>query len=74
MQLRISRMDYCTRSRGALAWNGFMAFGMIYWLIPRMTKDLCFLNWQISTFDWNLRIILYTIPMYVAGFFYVETV
>jgi cytochrome c oxidase cbb3-type subunit I/II len=29
---------------GALAWNGFMAFGMIYWLIPRMTKDLCFLK------------------------------
>ena len=23
---------------GALAWNGFMTFGMIYWLIPRMTK------------------------------------
>jgi cbb3-type cytochrome oxidase subunit 1 len=43
MQLRISRIDFIARSRGALAWNGFMAFGMIYWLIPRMTKDLCFL-------------------------------
>ena len=23
---------------GALAWNGFLAFGMIYWLIPRLFK------------------------------------
>jgi cytochrome c oxidase cbb3-type subunit I/II len=27
---------------GALAWNGFMAFGMIYWLVPRMTKGPLF--------------------------------
>ena len=23
---------------GALAWNGFLAFGMIYWLVPRLFK------------------------------------
>jgi cytochrome c oxidase cbb3-type subunit I/II len=56
MQLRISRIDYCTRSRGSISLNGFMAFGMIYWLIPRMTKDLFFLNWQISTLIGTLEL------------------
>ena len=25
-----------TSTRGALGWNGFMTFGMIYWLLPRL--------------------------------------
>ena len=25
---------------GALAWKGFMTFGMIYWIIPRITKQI----------------------------------
>jgi cytochrome c oxidase cbb3-type subunit I/II len=55
---------------GALGWNGFLAFGMIYWLIPRMTKGPLFsmklANWHF----WigTLGIIMYTLPMYVAGF------
>ena len=27
---------------GALAWNGFLTFGMLYWLIPRMFKTKLF--------------------------------
>ena len=55
---------------GALAWNGFMAFGMIYWLVPRMTKGPLFSTKLANFHFWigTLGIILYTLPMYVAGF------
>ena len=55
---------------GALAWNGFMAFGMIYWLIPRMTKGKLFSTKLANLHFWlgTLGIILYALPMYVAGF------
>ena len=55
---------------GALAWNGFMAFGIIYWLIPRMTKSTLYSTKLANFHFWigTLGIILYTIPMYVAGF------
>lgn len=55
---------------GALAWNGFLAFGMIYYLIPRLVKTklhstaLANLHFWIGT----LGIIMYALPMYVAGF------
>ncbi|HEY6143375.1 MAG TPA: cytochrome-c oxidase, cbb3-type subunit I [Flavobacterium sp.] len=55
---------------GALAWNGFMAFGMIYWLIPRMTKTNLY-SIKLANFHFwigTLGIILYTLPMYIAGF------
>ena len=55
---------------GALAWNGFMAFGMIYWLVPRMSKGPLFSAKLANFHFWigTLGIILYTLPMYVAGF------
>ncbi|WP_339888557.1 cytochrome-c oxidase, cbb3-type subunit I [uncultured Flavobacterium sp.] len=55
---------------GTLAWNGFMAFGMIYWLIPRMTKTKLFSTGLANFHFWigTLGIVLYTLPMYVAGF------
>ncbi|MDC6384030.1 cytochrome-c oxidase, cbb3-type subunit I [Flagellimonas taeanensis] len=55
---------------GALAWNGFLTFGMVYWLVPRMfkadlhSKGLANFHFWIGT----LGIVLYTLPMYVAGF------
>ncbi|WP_294818484.1 cytochrome-c oxidase, cbb3-type subunit I [uncultured Flavobacterium sp.] len=55
---------------GALAWNGFLAFGMIYWLIPRMTKTSLY-SVKLANFHFwigTLGIILYALPMYVAGF------
>ncbi|MCA9241511.1 MAG: cytochrome-c oxidase, cbb3-type subunit II, partial [Planctomycetales bacterium] len=54
---------------GALGWNGFMAFGMIYWLAPRLyqtklhSQGLANLHFWIAT----LGILLYVISMYVAG-------
>lgn len=55
---------------GALAWNGFMTFGMVYWLIPRMTKTKLY-SVKLANFHFwigTLGIVLYALPMYVAGF------
>lgn len=54
---------------GALGWNGFMAFGMIYWLLPRIfqtklhSQKLMELHFWIGT----IGILLYIIPIYAAG-------
>ncbi|WP_343697545.1 cytochrome-c oxidase, cbb3-type subunit I [Flavobacterium sp.] len=55
---------------GALAWNGFMSFAIIYWLIPRMTKSNLYSKKLANFHFWigTLGIIIYTIPLYVAGF------
>ena len=55
---------------GALAWNGFITFGMIYWIIPRITKTKLFSQKLANFHFWigTLGIILYALPMYVAGF------
>ncbi len=55
---------------GALAWNGFLTFGMVYWLIPRMFKTKLYSIKLANIHFWTgtLGIIIYTIPMYVAGF------
>ncbi|HSP40933.1 MAG TPA: cytochrome-c oxidase, cbb3-type subunit I [Gillisia sp.] len=54
----------------ALAWNGFLTFGMIYWLIPRMFKTKLYSTKLANIHFWTgtLGIIIYGIPMYVAGF------
>jgi cytochrome c oxidase cbb3-type subunit I/II len=54
---------------GALGWNGFITFGMIYWLLPRLfqtplySKKLAELHFWIGTFG----IILYVVAIYSAG-------
>jgi cytochrome c oxidase cbb3-type subunit I/II len=54
---------------GALGWVGFMTFGMLYWLIPRMfqaplhSKNWANLHFWIAT----IGILLYIVPIYVAG-------
>ena len=55
---------------GALAWNGFLAFGMIYWLIPRLTKSKLYSVGLANLHFWigTLGIIMYALPLYVAGF------
>lgn len=55
---------------GALAWNGFLTFGMIYWLLPRMTKTPLYSTKLANFHFWigTLGIVLYALPMYVAGF------
>ena len=55
---------------GALAWNGFLAFGMIYYLIPRLFKTKLYSIGLANLHFWvgTLGIIMYALPLYVAGF------
>ncbi|HEV8246371.1 MAG TPA: cytochrome-c oxidase, cbb3-type subunit II, partial [Polyangiaceae bacterium] len=54
---------------GTLGWNGFMTFGMLYWLAPRLfqtklwSKKLAELHFWIGT----LGILLYIVAIYAAG-------
>ncbi|GAA4275446.1 cytochrome-c oxidase, cbb3-type subunit I [Aquimarina mytili] len=55
---------------GALAWNGFLTFGMVYWLVPKLTKTKLWSTGLANVHFWigTLGIIMYALPMYVAGF------
>ncbi|MBZ9779220.1 cytochrome-c oxidase, cbb3-type subunit I [Psychroflexus sp. CAK8W] len=55
---------------GALAWNGFLTFGMVYWLVPRLFKTKLFSTGLANLHFWlgTLGIVMYALPMYVAGF------
>jgi cytochrome c oxidase cbb3-type subunit I/II len=55
---------------GALAWNGFLTFGMLYWLVPRLFKTKLYSIGLANVHFWlgTLGIVLYALPMYVAGF------
>lgn len=54
---------------GALGWNGFMAAGMFYWLVPRLygrelySKRMADLHFSIGT----VGILLYVASMWVSG-------
>ena len=54
---------------GGLGWNGFMIFGIIYWLFPRMYKTKLYSTSLANTHFWlgTLGIVIYALPMYVAG-------
>ena len=55
---------------GALGWNGFLTFGILYWLIPRIYQTPLYSKKLAGTHFWigTIGIVLYTIPMYWAGF------
>ena len=55
---------------GALAWNGFLTFGMIYFLVPKLFKTKLYSIGLANLHFWigTLGIIMYALPMYVAGF------
>ncbi len=54
---------------GALGWNGFMAAGMFYWMVPRLygtklySRGAANLHFYLATFG----ILLYVMSMWVAG-------
>src|SRR6476620_465714 len=54
---------------GALGWNGFLTFGMVYWLLPRLfqaplySKKLAEMHFWVATFG----ILLYVVAIYSAG-------
>jgi cytochrome c oxidase cbb3-type subunit I/II len=51
---------------GAMGWNGFLTFGMLYWLIPRLFKTKLYSSKMANTHFWlgTLGIIFYAIPLY----------
>lgn len=55
---------------GALAWNGFLTFAVMYWLIPRIYKTELYSKKMASFHFWigTLGILFYAVPMYWAGF------
>ncbi|MCL4119282.1 UNVERIFIED_CONTAM: hypothetical protein GTU68_022540 [Idotea baltica] len=54
---------------GALGWNGFMIFGMIYWLMPKLWKREIFSKKLMAMHFWiaTLGIVLYVVAMWSAG-------
>jgi cytochrome c oxidase cbb3-type subunit I/II len=55
---------------GALGWNGFLTFGILYWLIPKIYNTKLYSKKLASSHFWlgTIGIIFYAIPMYFAGF------
>ncbi|MBI1316230.1 cytochrome-c oxidase, cbb3-type subunit I [bacterium] len=55
---------------GTLGWNGFLIFGMIYWLMPKIYRTSLFSDKMANAHFWigTLGILFWALPMYVAGF------
>jgi cytochrome c oxidase cbb3-type subunit I/II len=54
---------------GALGWNGFITFGMIYWLLPRLWKTELWSKKLANTHFWlgTIGILIYVVSMWSAG-------
>lgn len=54
---------------GALGWNGFLTFGILYWLMPRIYKTTLYSKKLANVHFWigTLGIVFYVVPMYWAG-------
>ncbi|MCO4291621.1 cytochrome-c oxidase, cbb3-type subunit I [Solitalea sp. MAHUQ-68] len=55
---------------GALGWNGFLTFAVLYWLFPKMFKTELYSKKLANWHFWigTLGIIFYAVPLYFAGF------
>ena len=51
---------------GALGWNGFLTFGVLYWLIPTIFNTTLYSKKLANTHFWlgTLGIIFYAVPLY----------
>src|SRR5262249_55473280 len=54
---------------GALGWNGFLTFSVLYWLIPRLYNTRL---WSLTLANWHfwvalLGMMFYVVPMYWSG-------
>ncbi|HCN37434.1 MAG TPA: cytochrome C oxidase Cbb3 [Bacteroidetes bacterium] len=54
---------------GALGWNGFLTFGILYWLVPRLYRTKLYSNKMANLHFWlgTLGIVFYAVSMYWAG-------
>jgi cytochrome c oxidase cbb3-type subunit I/II len=55
---------------GGLGWNGFLTFGMLYYLVPKLWNTKLYSQKLADAHFWigTLGILFYAIPMYWAGF------
>ncbi len=55
---------------GGLGWNGFMAFAILYYMVPKMWNTPLYSKKIATNHFWlgTIGIILYAVPMYWAGF------
>ena len=54
---------------GALGWVGFMVFGMIYWLVPRLYQTQLYSKKLANTHFWiaTVGIVVYVVSMWASG-------
>jgi cytochrome c oxidase cbb3-type subunit I/II len=54
---------------GALGWNGFLTFGILYWLVPRMWNTTLYSRKLANAHFWvgTLGIVFYAVSMYTSG-------
>jgi len=54
---------------GALGWNGFLSFGMLYWLVPKLFGTELYSKKLANAHFWlgTLAIVMYASSMYWAG-------
>jgi cytochrome c oxidase cbb3-type subunit I/II len=54
---------------GALGWNAFLSFGILYWAVPRLWKTELFSKKAATAHFWiaTIGLILYQVSMWVAG-------
>jgi cytochrome c oxidase cbb3-type subunit I/II len=54
---------------GGLGWNGFIVFGILYWLVPKMWRTNLWSTKLANIHFWvgTIGIVVYAVPMYVAG-------
>ncbi len=55
---------------GGLGWNGFMAFAILYYMIPKMWGTSLYSKKLATNHFWlgTIGIIIYAVPLYWAGF------
>lgn len=54
---------------GALGWNGFLTFGILYWLIPKLWNTTLYSKKLANVHFWvaTLGIVFYAVAMYTSG-------
>ncbi len=54
---------------GALGWNGFLTFGILYWLVPRLWNTTLYSRRLANFHFWigTLGIVFYAVAMYTSG-------
>ncbi len=54
---------------GGLGWNGFLIFGILYWLVPKMWQTQLWSKKLANAHFWlgTLGIVVYVVPLYIAA-------